>query len=120
MKEENSASLGRLLSVSQVAKRLNVSRARVHQYIEEGRLPVQRAPYSNWYLIDEEDLDRLPLGRDWRDKHGIEPGDTVRLLVAPHCIGIVKEVKDTLVIQCDGAPGMVHVGAWDVEKVEIS
>lgn len=99
---------------------MKVSRARVHQYIEEGRLPVRRDPFSNWYLIDERDLNKLPLGRNWREEHGVVVGDDVRLLVAPHSEGVVKEVKrpDTLVVSCPGAPGMVHVSAWDVEKWE--
>lgn len=111
----------RLLRVSDVARRLKVTRTRVHQYIEEGRLPVQRDPYSNWYLIDEADLKKLPLGRNWRGEHGIEPGDTVTLLVAPRCTGVVAEVKepDVLAIECFGTPhGMVHVSAWDVRKEE--
>lgn len=118
---ENNDKKGRLLRVSDVARRLKVSRARVHQYIEEGRLRVQRDPYSNWYLIDEQDLENLPLGRHWRREHGVEPGDTVHLLVAPRCIGVVKEViePDTLVVACPGTMhGMVHVNAWDVEHAE--
>ncbi len=111
----------RLFSVSQVAKRLGVSRARVHQYIEEGRLRAQRDPHSNWFLIDERDIEKLPLGRDWREEHGIEPADEVRLLVSPYCTGTVKEVHkpDILVVTCPKPSGIVHVSAWDVEKVRV-
>lgn len=111
---------GRKLRVTEAAKRLNVSRARIHQYIEEGRLKVERDSYSNWYLIDEDDLKHLPTGRNWREAHGVKVGDYVRLLVQPRVEGTVKKVRepDELTVECGGKAGMVVVSAWDVEYAE--
>jgi excisionase family DNA binding protein len=52
----------KLLSTSEAAGKLNVSVQRVHQFINEGRLPAQKVGRD--YVIDESDLrliaDRAP------------------------------------------------------------
>ncbi len=59
----------KLLSVIEVAEKLGVSRIRVNQLIDEGRLPAQKIGRS--YVILESDLQLVedrPTGRPPKDK----------------------------------------------------
>ena len=59
----------KLLSVIEAAEKLGVSRWRVNQFINEGRLPAQKIGRS--YVIKESDLQLVadrPTGRPPKDK----------------------------------------------------
>ncbi len=59
----------KLLSVIEAAEKLGVSRWRVNQFINEGRLPAQKIGRS--YVIKESDLqlvEHRPTGRPPKDK----------------------------------------------------
>ncbi len=59
----------KLLSVIEAAEKLGVSRWRVNQFINEGRLPAQKVGRS--YVIKESDLHLVedrPTGRPPKDK----------------------------------------------------
>lgn len=45
-----------MTTVSDAAKTLGVTRARVLRFINEGRLPAQRDKLTGWFLIDAADL----------------------------------------------------------------
>ena len=45
-----------MVTIKQAAKRLKVGRARVQQFIEDGRLRAHKDSLSGWYLIDPTDL----------------------------------------------------------------
>ena len=59
------ASIG-LLTTSDVAKRLNVSRRRVQQLIDEGRLPTQRV--GDMHVIQPADLERVQIRKVGRPR----------------------------------------------------
>ena len=55
-----------LLTVTQAAKQLGISRARVHQYISAGRLPVIKA--GGTFFINPASLFRIRNGKPGRPK----------------------------------------------------
>jgi excisionase family DNA binding protein len=48
----------KLLTTSDAAKRLGISRGRIHQYISDGRLPAVK--FGSVYSISESDLAKIP------------------------------------------------------------
>ena len=45
-----------MVTIKEAAKRLKVGRARVQQFIEDGRLPARKDSMTGWYLIAPSDL----------------------------------------------------------------
>lgn len=57
MKDMSAVALGNLVSVSEAAERLGISRQIIHKYIQDGRLRAEQK--ARVWLIDEESLDEF-------------------------------------------------------------
>jgi excisionase family DNA binding protein len=59
------------ITVTQAAKKMNVSRARIHELIQQGRIPVIRAGAQ--YMIRPADIDNFEKRRPGRPRKVKEP-----------------------------------------------
>lgn len=63
MKDMSTVALGNLVSVSEAAARLCLSRIQVANYIRNGKLPADRGPDGKTYVIHVDDIARFKRGK---------------------------------------------------------